>query len=320
MKNILIISGDPNSINSEIIIKTFKKLSNSVKKKVFLISSYDLIKRQFKILKSKQKLVKVTNFEDNKRTKHLKIFDIKLNFDKPFKVHKKNASKFIIDTLNFAHKLAISNKDTALINCPVSKTLLKNNGLGITEYLALKNNITDNSEVMLIKNNDLAVCPITTHIDIKNISKKIKAPVIIKKIKRIDRWFRLKLKKKPKIAVLGLNPHNAELKKNSEEIRVIIPSIKKLKKTGVDISGPFVSDTIFINNYKKFDVIVGMFHDQVLSPFKALYGFDAINLTLGLNYLRVSPDHGVAYDLIKKNKASSKSLEKCIEFIEKFNK
>ena len=116
MKNILIISGDPNSINSEIIIKTFKKLSNSVKKKVFLISSYDLIKRQFKILKSKQKLVKVTNFEDNKRTKHLKIFDIKLNFDKPFKVHKKNASKFIMDTLNFAHKLAISNKDTALIN------------------------------------------------------------------------------------------------------------------------------------------------------------------------------------------------------------
>ena len=173
---------------------------------------------------------------------------------------------------------------------------------------------------MLIKNDDLAVCPITTHIDIKNVSKKIKAPVIIKKIKRIDHWFRLKLKRKPKIAVLGLNPHNAELKKNSEEIKVIVPSIKKLKKTGIAVSGPFVSDTIFINNYKKFDVIVGMFHDQVLSPFKALYKFDAINLTLGLNYLRVSPDHGVAYDLIKKNKASSKSLEKCINFIEKFNK
>ena len=319
MKNILIISGDPNSINSEIIIKAFKKLSTNVKKKVFLISSYDLIKRQFKILKSKQKLVKVTNFEDNKQTKHLKIFDIKLKFDKPFKVHKKFASKFIIDTLNFAHKLAINNKGTAVINCPVSKTLLKNNGLGITEYLAVKNNIKDKSEVMLIKNDDLAVCPITTHIDIKNVSKKIKAPVIIKKIKRIDRWFRLKLKRKPKIAVLGLNPHNAELKKNSEEIKVIIPSIKKLKKTGIEVSGPFVSDTIFINNYKKFDVIVGMFHDQVLSPFKALYKFDAINLTLGLNYLRVSPDHGVAYDLIKKNKASSKSLEKCINFIEKFN-
>ena len=121
------------------------------------------------------------------------------------------------------------------------------------------------------------------------------------------------------LAILRHAVDNAELKKNSAEIKVIIPSTKKLKKTGIEVSGPFVSDTIFINNYKKFDVIVGMFHDQVLSPFKALYKFDAINLTLGLNYLRVSPDHGVAYDLIKKNKASSKSLEKCINFIEKFN-
>jgi len=76
-----------------------------------------------------------------------------------------------------------------------------------------------------------------------------------------------------------------------------------------------VADTIFINQYKKYDVIVGMFHDQVLTPFKTIYKFNAINITLGLKYLRVSPDHGVAKDLIKKNKANPTSLLNCIDFI-----
>ena len=100
--------------------------------------------------------------------------------------------------------------------------------------------------------------------------------------------------------MLGLNPHNAELKKSSEEKKIIIPSLTKLKKKGINVTGPLVADTVFIENFKKFDVIVGMYHDQVLAPFKSIYKFDAINITIGLKYLRVSPDHGVAIDLIKK--------------------
>ena len=80
------------------------------------------------------------------------------------------------------------------------------------------------------------------------------------------------------------------------------------------------ADTVFIEKYKKYDVIVGMFHDQVLTPFKTLFKFDAINITLGLKYLRVSPDHGVALDLICKNKANPFSLINCIKFINKFSK
>ena len=91
-------------------------------------------------------------------------------------------------------------------------------------------------------------------------------------------------------------------------------TIKRLKKLKINLHGPFSADTIFINDYKKFDVIVGMYHDQVLSPFKALFQYDAINMTLGLSYLRVSPDHGIASNLIKKNKASSESLQKCFDF------
>ena len=89
---------------------------------------------------------------------------------------------------------------------------------------------------------------------------------------------------------------------NSEEKKIIIPSIQALKRRGINLIGPLVSDTLFIEDYKKFDVIVGMYHDQVLTPFKTIFKFDAINVTLGLKYLRVSPDHGVAKKLIFKNK------------------
>ena len=112
-----------------------------------------------------------------------------------------------------------------------------------------------------------------------------------------------------------MNPHNAELRNSSEEKKIIIPAIFKLKKMGVKIKGPIVADTIFINEYKKFDVIVGMYHDQVITPFKTLYKFNAVNITLGLNYLRISPDHGTAKDIICKKKANPLSLLKCINTV-----
>ena len=170
---------------------------------------------------------------------------------------------------------------------------------------------------MLIKNKNLSVIPITTHIDVKEISKNINSKKIIKKVISANDWFKKYIKKKPKIGILGLNPHNAELRKKSEENKIIIPAIKKLLKLKVKIKGPLSSDTVFIEDYKKFDLIVGMFHDQVLSPFKAIFKFDAINVTLGLKYLRVSPDHGTAVDLIGKKIAKPDSLIKCINFLHK---
>ena len=108
-----------------------------------------------------------------------------------------------------------------------------------------------------------------------------------------------KLRKKPFIGLLGLNPHNGEMRSNSEE-KIILPCIEKLQNNGIKISGPLISDTLFIKDYKKFDIIVGMYHDQVLTPFKTLFNFDAINVTLGLKYLRASPDHGPAKNLVLK--------------------
>ena len=173
---------------------------------------------------------------------------------------------------------------------------------------------------MVIGNNKLKVSPLTTHINIKNVPKKINKKLIIGKIKIINYWFINNFKKKPRIGLLGLNPHNGEFKKDSEEKRIIEPAIKHLKKLNIKIDGPLSADTVFIDNYKNYEVIVGMYHDQILGPFKSIFKYDAINITLGLKYIRVSPDHGTAKNLIGKNKANIKSFLECINVLNKLSK
>ncbi len=315
-KKIIIVAGDPNSINSEIIFKTWKTIDASIKKRVYLIGNFSLINKQFKKLKLNTSMTKVNQIKDDTFTKKLKIIDIPLNFKNPFSVSLQNSTKYIAKCFNLAHKLA-QNKDVkGLINCPIDKKLLnKTKKIGVTEFLASKNKIIKNSEVMFIYNKKLSVVPITTHINIKNVSKKLNIDLIIKKMTTLNKDFKRLFNKKPKIGILGLNPHNAELNRNSEEIKIINPAILKLKKKGFYVKGPLSADTLFIDNYKKYDVIVGMYHDQVLTPFKSLFHFDAINITLGLQYLRVSPDHGPAKDIIRKNKANHLSLLRCVKFI-----
>ena len=317
MNKIILISGDPNSINSEIIYKTWKNLNKSLKRRIYIISNFELLKKQFSNLKYSIKINKINSIHEKIKYNELNVISLKLKFKKPFCVSKKESSKFVLNSLDYAHSLAIKDKKINIINCPINKNLLKKNKIGVTEYLAKKCKVKDSSEAMLIKSKNFAVSPITTHIDINEISKKINSKIIFNKILTIHRWYLDKFKKKPKIGVLGLNPHNAELRINSEEKRIIIPSISKLKKSGVKVNGPLVADTVFIKEYKNYDLLVGMYHDQILSPFKALFRFDAINVTLGLKYLRVSPDHGTAANLIGKKKANPTSLIKCIDFLNK---
>ena len=315
VKKILIVAGDPNSINSEIIFKSWLKLNNSIKKKIYVIANYDLIQEQFSELNYSLRLKKVGNLNITGESNELKIINVGLKFHKVFSVEKKNASSYVLNCLDLAHKLALNDDVLGLINCAIDKSLLSKKNIGVTEYLATKCGLNNKSEVMMIKNDQLAVCPITTHLDIKNVSQNIKSKTIITKIKTIQKSLKKLFKKKPKIGVLGLNPHNGELKKKTEEITEIIPAIKYLKNLGFNINGPLAADSVFINDYKNYDIIVGMYHDQVLTPFKTLFKFDAINITLGLKYFRASPDHGVAKNIIKKNKADPESLIKAIKYI-----
>ena len=277
------------------------------------------MKDQFKKLNYNIKLSNEQNLFKLNKSNELKILNIKLDYKDPFKVPLKSAKPFVLKSLDLAHKLALNKQIAGIINCPINKNLLGNKKIGVTEYLANKCLVKKNSEVMIIRNKELMISPITTHLDIRSISNKINKKLIITKINVINSWFKKTFKRQPVIAVLGLNPHNAELRKNSEEKKIIIPAIKNLKKSGFKLDGPLSSDTIFINNYKNYDLIIGMYHDQILGPFKALYKFDAINLTLGLKYMRVSPDHGVAVDKIKKKTSSAISLIKCFDYIDKFS-
>jgi len=168
---------------------------------------------------------------------------------------------------------------------------------------------------MLIYNKKLSVSPLTTHIPLRYVSNKINKFEIIKKIKIINNFYKKIFNKNPNIAVLGLNPHNFSPAKVSEEKEIISPAIKTIKKSRIKVIGPISPDTCFMlfKRYK-LDVILGMYHDQVLSPFKALFEYNAINITLGLPYIRISPDHGVAENIIGKNIANPRSLIESIKF------
>ena len=307
MKNICIVAGEPNSINSEIIAKSWLKLKIADRKKLIIIGNYNLIKLQLKKLKYKI-VLKKTNILNQTIKDKLRIYDVSFK--------KNKLSKYIKDSLDKAHELAIKKKINGFINCAIDKSNLPNQN-GVTEYLSLKNknNFFKN---MLIYNEKISVVPLTTHIELKKVSNKLNKKFIIKKIKDLEITYGKLFKKKAKIAILGLNPHNSEYKKNSEEVKKIIPAINKLKKK-INIKGPFSADSFFSKpNFNKYDIIVGMYHDQVLIPFKTIFNFNAINITLGLNYIRISPDHGTGKDIIGKKIASSLSLIKSIKFFLKY--
>ena len=172
-KKILLISGDPNSINSELIFKSWKKINNSIKKKIYLISNFELMKTQLKKLNYPLKLVKVENINEEIKGNSLKVININLDFKNPFKIGKLKRSRFVAKCLNYAHQLASEKEIKGIINCAIDKNLLGEGKIGVTEYLASKCKVKNNKEVMLIKSKKSSVIPITTHIDIKQVATVI---------------------------------------------------------------------------------------------------------------------------------------------------
>ena len=314
---IAIIAGEPNSISSEIIFKSWKSKNTYKHKPFFIIGSLKLLKLQMKKLKYNIKIKKIDkNFKiKDFKNNELPIYNINYSQKKVFENISIKSNKYIFQCFNLASELANKKKILGVINCPISKEFLfKRKHQGITEYLSKKENKKDNC-VMLIYNRNLSVSPITTHIPIDQVTKKINKKIIIDKIKIINKFFNKYLLKKPNFVLLGLNPHNYYASKKSKVKKDIIASIKILKKLKINIKGPISSDTSFMSfNKYKYDIIIGMYHDQVLSPFKALYNFKAINITIGLPYIRISPDHGVAQDIVGKNKANANSLIESIKF------
>ena len=314
---ILVILAEPNSIFSEVLFKYFKSNNfNKNKNKIVLVGCKKLLEKQMKKMKYNFKLNEIIDVKNSYRNK-INLINIDYKFKKAFSKITSSSNKYLERCFEYGLKLIKTNKIKKLINGPVSKGhFLKKKFPGITEYIGSKVNITD--QVMLIYNKNLAVSPLTTHIPIRDVSKFIKRKKIINSAYKINKFYKTKLGIIPKIAILGLNPHCETINKISEEKKEIIPAIRSLKKRKFKVDGPFAADTFFLKkNIKKYDVVIGMYHDQVLSPVKTLFEFKAINITLGLPFVKVTPDHGPNHSMIGKNISDPSSIFYAFDFLNK---
>ena len=315
---ILVVHGEPSSIFLEIFFKSLKR--KKFKSPIILISSEEVLKLQMKYFNFK-KNIRVLDINDLNKykldNKSINLIDINYNQKKPFEKISIKSNNFIKQSFIIAFKIIKKYKLKKLINGPiVKKTFLQKKYLGITEFISKSFNIENNA--MLIYNKNLSVCPLTTHLPLKYVTKQITKKNIYRKIKLINDFYKNKFNKKPKIAILGLNPHCESIHKFNEDEKIVTPAVKLLRKQNFKVSGPHPADTIFIKkNRDKFDVILGMYHDQVLTPIKTLFEYDAINITLGLPFIRISPDHGPNEKMIGKNLSNPLSLIQSINFLDK---
>ena len=315
-KPIIIVAGEPNSVFFEIFFKVIKK---KIKSSIILIASEKLIIKQASVLRKKISLNLINENDVIKKKNNLKKINL-INVDfkqtKAFEKITPRSNEYISSCFQIALRLIKNNISNKFINGPISKkTFLKNKFNGITEFLAKKTNTKDFA--MIIYNKKLSVCPLTTHLPIKYVSKRINKLELIKKVRLVDKFWKIKFNKKIKIGVTGLNPHCESIDSFNEDKSIIYPTIKKLKKLKYDIQGPLAADTIFLkNNRKKFDLIIGMYHDQVLAPIKTLFEYEAINITIGLPFIRVSPAHGPNESMLGKNKSNHLSLHNSIKFLD----
>ena len=318
-KPIIIVAGEPNSIFLEIFFKCIQK--NYYKSPLIIIVCKKLLIKQMQHLGFKFKINQINldnvSFKDL-NNKKINIIDVDYNFKNIFEKISKKSNNYINKSFSIALRLIKKNKFSKFINGPISKKyFLEGKSLGITEYLATQSK-KENKVVMLIFNKKLSISPITTHLALKDVHKHITKQKIYTHVRLITEFYKKNFKKKPKIAITGLNPHCESNFNNCEENAIIAPAIKNLKTKKFKVEGPFPADTIFMQKQlKEFDVIIGMYHDQVLTPMKALFGFDAINITLGLPFIRISPDHGPNSSMLGKNLSDPKSLIEALKFLDK---
>ncbi len=320
MKNkpIIIVAGEPNSIFFEIFLKSIK--FKKYKSPLILICSKNDFQRQMKKLKVKKNLfvIDINNLKKIKLSnKKINLIDINLKRSSNGKLTTQLSKKYITKSFDAAFKLIKDGISNKLINGPINKKKFLNKKFpGITEFIADKFN--KKKIGMIIYNENLSVSPLTTHLPLKMVSKMITQKLIKEKIIMINSFFKKNFKFKPRIGVTGLNPHCESISKFNEDEKIVSLAIKSTIKKRINVQGPIPADTIFIkNNRKNFDIIVGMYHDQVLTPIKTLFEYDAINITMGLPFFRVSPDHGPNEKMVDKNKSNPLSLIKALNFLDK---
>ena len=324
MKKIIYSPGEPSGIGPDLIIQLCKSVFwTDINIPILCLSDPKLIKERASILRKKITLKEISDLnqlEANKRNIIQIIHVSDCGNTKYGKLYKSN-SKYVLANLQFGIDQALKNKNLALVTGPISKeNIISINKAfsGHTEYIQQR---TKSDEVlMLLASDQLKVALLTTHIPLKKVASKITKELVIRKVITLNEGLKEKFKiKNPKIKLLGLNPHSGEGGKiGKEEIDILIPAVKELRKKKINISYPISADTAFTKkNLKDTDAFLGMYHDQVLPVIKALSFGSAINITLGVPITRTSVDHGVALDISGTGKSDPSSLKEAIKTAKK---
>jgi len=315
VKKFAITLGDPTGISPEILVKSIEKLPQKIA--YIIYGSKSVIDFYAKKLR-KEGFYKLTDsLEKVKEAGFYLINVVDENFvpAKPSKL----SGKASILYLEKAVKDIIQKKADALITLPISKEYTMKSGFkfaGHTDYLAKVSNTKNYCMVLMC--DKLKVALITTHIPLKDVYKSITKEKIISTVSLVHTELKNKFKiENPKIAILGLNPHAGDGGNiGSEEKEIITPAIKYLRKNGINITDPLSADTAF-NRYKEFDIYIAMYHDQGLIPLKLMCFKKAVNITFGLPFIRVSPDHGTGFDIAGKFLADPSSFIESVKLANK---
>lgn len=312
--------GDINGIGPEIAIKTFSKIFQKKNaNQIIFICPKNIFDFYYKLTKSQFQFKVSTNNSFSTSLLNLILLpNVKMELGNSTK----DSGKVSFDSINKAINLIQSNKADVLVTAPISKksfNLVRIKFPGHTELLAESEQSINYQMLFLSKNVNAGL--LTIHKPISKVPSLISKEKIINALILINNTAKKDLGiLNPNIAVLGLNPHAGENGLiGNEEIKFIEPAIKSLKRK-INISGPFVPDAFWGNKlYKKFDMILGMYHDQILIPFKLLNFNTGVNFTAGLNLIRTSPDHGTAFDIAGKNIANISSTMEAYKYAVKIH-
>ncbi|MDR3490689.1 MAG: 4-hydroxythreonine-4-phosphate dehydrogenase PdxA [Gammaproteobacteria bacterium] len=320
MKNsfprILITPGEPAGIGPDITLKILQTASLA---EIIVIGDPQLFLERAQWLNLP---IKIIPFDDTSHSTaqqpgELKIIPVALKETCiPGHLNIANAP-YVIECLNIAADLCLQKKADALVTGPIQKSIINEAGIsfsGHTEFLAQRCKVKNS--IMLFVVNSLKVALLTTHIPIAQVPSAITHEKLKTTIKLLQKELQTKFNiTAPKIAVCGLNPHAGESgHMGSEEIEIIEPALKELRYEGIHIVGPLPADTVFLDKYlNNCDVILGMYHDQVLPVVKYLGFQEAVNVTLGLPIIRTSVDHGTALDIAGSGLADANSMAAAVK-------
>jgi len=320
MKRIAITMGEPWGIGPEVIVKALHSGKAGKSISPVVIGNVNVMWEAARMTGLPIKVQKISNISDLVQENGvINVLDIRSKLTLK-KGPSESSGKAVIEYIKTSVSLALEGKVDAVVTSPISKESLKLASAkwpGHTEMLAELTGTTDYA--MMFASKKLNVILSTIHIPLKDVPGKINEKLVSRTIKLASRGMSLLGKECPRIAVAGLNPHAGEAGiMGSEEAKAIVPAIEKARKEGIDALGPYPPDVVFHKALnRECDMVVCMYHDQGLIPFKMLAFETGVNITVGLPIIRTSPDHGTAFDIAWENKANPSSMIEAIKLAAK---